>query len=165
MVRTALVLGTALVALGVRPALADGQIKELAKEGYWVAASHAPSANSPADICIAVIPAVGFYILSGKGGAAELRVSNSSWSLPANITGAIKLAVNGNSYSVPFSSTTANSVEALLTPVQFIMIVGDLEASSSMDLTVGSVPTDTVPLDGGKTVLTAFMSCNGSLTQ
>jgi len=163
MARICILLAMIIALLGCPPAMADGGFTQLAKENYWVALSHSSSATAPVDACIAGEPALGdfgFYLLTNAAGGAIIKISNESWSLTPNVTGTIKLAVNGNNYALPITSNTADAINAQLTPIQFIMIVGDLEASTSMTLTVANLPTDTEPLDGSKDVLAAFMKCN-----
>lgn len=138
---------------------ADEQITPLAAEGDWEAAAHSDSITDPADLCVAVNPSSGLGIRIDDTGDIQLRLTNSSWSLPANVTGSLNFSVNNNKYSFDIGDNTATTVDADITQDQLLPLVKDMEAAGSMTLTAGSAASVTVPLDGSNTVLTALLTC------
>lgn len=155
-------LALGLIVLFPSWALADDGLTPLAADGDWLAVSHAQSVEDPPDICLASsISAYGFFLRVDDQGDIDLRLSDESWSLPADVTGDIKLKVNGHSYSYEIQNNTSQMVDAPLTLDQLTTLVADLEAANSLEVVAGSSQPKTIPLDGSKSVLTAFMTCAG----
>ncbi len=163
----AIVLFIILAAIGSHrrhAAISDDRYTQIAKGGFWIALSHLASASGPVDACIAAIPNIGFFVVMNKAGDPEVQVSDRYWSLPPNAAGSVKIAVNGNNYDLPFSGETSNATTASLSPIQFLTLMGDLQGSSSMNISAGSSPAMGMDLTGGGPVLKAFLSCVTSLT-
>ncbi len=143
-------------------ALADDQMTPLAADGDWIALSHAPSVEDPPDICLAAsLPQYGFGLRIDDQGNIDIRYSNDSWSLPANVTGNLKISVNGHKYSYAIQGNTSTTVDAPLTQDQLTSLVTDMEIASSMQVTAGSGAPASIPLDGSKASLTALLTCAG----
>lgn len=142
-------------------AWADEQITPLAEDGDWAAISHSNSMTDPADVCLATALAYGFALRVDNKGDIDIRFTNKSWSLPADVSGKMKVSVNGNVYSYDIQDYDATTVDASLSQDQLTALVSDLEAGSSVQVQAGSAASVTLPLDGSKSVLTAFMTCAG----
>lgn len=156
--RFALSLGTMLCVGGY--ALADTQI--IAAQGDWTAGEHTPDAVSAPDVCVAMSDTQIVVVLRvDNQGDTEVRLSDDSWSLPANASGTIDFTVNGHNYSYPATAMSSTMVDATITQDQLTTLVGDMETASSMQVKAGSAAPTTIPLDGSQVVLTAFMTCAG----
>lgn len=157
----ALALGAA-VCIGSGAYAQDDNEQVIAQQGDWVAGSYSPSPTSPPTVCIGTSdssPSLGFRADDQRN--IDIRMQDSDWSLPANAAGNIKISVNGHSYAYPGSAMSASVIDASITQDQLTALVGDMEIASSMQVTVGSSASTTVPLDGSQVVLTAFMTCAG----
>jgi hypothetical protein len=157
MVRIAFVI-TILIWMSAYQARADEQVEPLAQEGDWVAFEHRPSITDPPDVCIAAAPAYHLALRTDQNDN-ELRYGNSAWSLPAAVTGSIEVAVNGHSYTYAITANSNTDVSATLSDGDLQTLVADTNVAASMTVKEGSSQAATVPLDGSKTAVTAYLTC------
>ena len=141
-------------------ASADEQLTPLVVDGDWAALEHRESMEDPPDICIAAELANHFFIRADSNDI-EIRYSDSSWSLPANVTGTMNLAVNGDSYPLPITDNTNDMVIATISQDQLQKIVADMNKAGSMAVTPGSGSATTISLSGSNQAVTAFLTCAG----
>ena len=139
----------------------SGNMTLLAVSGDWVTMSHSDSAVDAPDVCVSGDENAGVALRADDTGDIELRVSNSAWSLPADVVGKLKFSVNNNSYSFDITGNSSDYVAASITSDQLLKIVADMETADTMRMTAGSAPPETVALDGSAKALTAFLTCAG----
>ncbi len=157
-VRTSLLALAALALSGGSNAVADDGITPIAAEGDWMATEHQDSITDAPDVCMAMeLPAE--FALRADSNDVEFRLVNTSWALPADVSGNMNLAVNGNKYSLAITSNTNNMVAAAVSDEQLLAIAGDMNKSGSMTVTVGNAPPVQVSLSGSNSVMTAFLTC------
>ncbi len=83
----------AFVGLFSVSAAADEQITPLAISGDWMAAAHRESITAAPDVCVAANMQSGFTFRASERDGIEIRVTDKSWSLPANVQGGITVTV------------------------------------------------------------------------
>jgi hypothetical protein len=150
----------AVVCLFHPPALADEQIRPLAISGDWAAAAHAASMTAPPDVCLATNIASGFTVRSDEDGL-QIRVTNRSWSLPANVTGIVEVDVGNFHKTFEIDDNTDNMVNAELPHDDAIALFSAMDNASSMSVTAGSGKPTTISLAGSTKATNAFRTCAG----
>jgi hypothetical protein len=158
--RSALLLGLALIGLVTSPALADEQFVPLAESGDWVAMEHRPSMLDPPDVCLAANTKA-TVLLRDDGTTLEIRSTNQSWSLPNGVKGNLAIAVNNNSYSFDIDYNTDSMVSATVDPNKVSLLLDDMAKAASLKLTIGKDAPISVSLDGSTKALNAFRTCAG----
>ena len=143
--------------LGAR---ADESMTPLAESGDWVALAHREDLSSPPDFCVAM-NAVEHFMLRSDQNDLEVRYSDHSWSLPADVIGDLKLAINGTSYVLPITANTNITVSATVSQDQLEQIVEDMNKATSISVTAGSARAAQISLTGSNPVVTAFLTCAG----
>ncbi|MBU6448950.1 MAG: hypothetical protein KGQ26_04915 [Rhodospirillales bacterium] len=141
-------------------ARADEQFTPLAASGDWAAFVHRDSMADAPDFCGAGDLKDGL-IFRADNTDIEIRYSDDSWSLPANVSGNLALAVNGNNYVLPITANTNTQVMAVISQDQLEEMVADMNKAGSMQLTPGSGNPVTISLDGSNIAITAFLTCAG----
>src|ERR1700733_13328081 len=122
-----------VMALAISPAAhAQEQTTPIAIDGDWAAMSHSVSITAPPDVCVAAAPSAHFGIRIDDSGDIEFRLTNDSWSLPANVTGSLVFAVNGSKYSFDITGNTSEMVAASVTQNQLLPILADMEKANVM---------------------------------
>ncbi len=158
--RSAFLLGLAMVGLTTRPVLADEQIVPIAESGDWVAMEHRPSMMDPPDVCLAANTEA-TVLLRDDGTTLEVRSSNKSWSLPDGVQGNFAIAVNNNSYSFNIDYNTDSMVSATVDADKVSALLDDMAKAASLKLTIGKDAPISVSLDGSTKALNAFRTCAG----
>jgi hypothetical protein len=149
---------TLIFAIGILKAGADEQMVPLAASGDWVAVAHHDSITDPPDVCLAMAPSYNFALRTDENDN-ELRYGNDSWSLPAGVTGSLIVSVNAHTYTYAITANTNTDVSAVLSNGDLQTLVADMNVAASMTVKAGSSPPSTIPLDGSKTVVTAYLTC------
>jgi hypothetical protein len=149
-------LGTLLFI--IRPALADEQLTPIASGGTWLAIQHSDSITDPPDVCLAVDEQTHFAMRYDQNDI-EFRLSNESWTLPANITGTLELDVNGSKYPLPVSFNTSTMISAIVSQDLLLSVIGDMQKTYSMAVIAGHAAPLPINLAGSAPVLNAFLTC------
>ena len=148
------------LALAAREARADETTRMLAQSGAWGAMAHSPSELARPDVCMAMNVSAKFMLRMDTT-TFEIRLSDPSWSLPANALGTIKVQIG--SYNHTFDSESLNST-VVTADVGSLFIVPLLDALGAGDValvTVGKEQPRRVSLNGSAPVLNALRTCGG----
>ncbi|MGH7069145.1 MAG: hypothetical protein ACREFO_03910 [Acetobacteraceae bacterium] len=143
-------------------AIADGQVLPLVASGDWAAVEHLPSFNSTPDMCVARTATSGqVFGLRATETDIEVRFSDQSWSLPADVSGSLVLDVGTIKLSLDISDNTNSMVIAEITVTQLQYVISAMDNAGSMTITPGKAAPITVSLNGSNTATTAFLTCAG----
>ncbi|MGB8277355.1 MAG: hypothetical protein WCF20_05405 [Methylovirgula sp.] len=134
----------------------------LAASGNWFAMAHSASVTSPPDTCLAATAASGRMLaFRASTSDIEVRFSDNSWSLPADVAGTLVVDVGAYHVALDISANTNNVVAAVVTPEQLQSMIAAMGKAKSMTVTAGKAAPATMSLSASKTVTTAFLTCAG----
>jgi len=146
------------------PARADEAVHTLVVSGDWVAKEQQDPAAAMQNVCIAFTAAAdnGFG-LRATADDFELRYSDNSWVLPANVSG--NLVIDIGRYHSVFAVTgnTRNTAIATITPARLHILIAAMERAGSMTVTAGVAAPQRISLRGSNRATTAFLSCAASV--
>ena len=148
-----------LVAL-VQPGFADEQMVPLAISGNWAALEHRDSLTAPPDVCLVINAPEGLAFRASLDGK-EVRVVNSKWSLPSNVTGSIQIKVGSVLKSFDIGSNTDTMVGASVSDEDMIEVFNAMDQSQTLTLTAGKSKPQNVSLSGSSRATNAFRTCAG----
>jgi hypothetical protein len=141
-------------------ARAEEQMVPLAISGDWVAMAHRPDMIARADVCIVFDAKRGVALRSGNG-VVQLRVTNSSWSLPADVQGNITVNVDAWNAIFEIDDNTDTMVNAEIADNLIEPMFAAMDKASNMSITVGKAKPVVVSLSGSTRATNAFRTCAG----
>lgn len=138
--------------------LADEGMVPLAESGDWIAMAHHPSEIAPPDVCIAFDVSAG-VALRADDNDIELRVTNTKWSLPAEVQGQVTVAVGDWKGSFDITDNTSNMVDAPIETPTLLAMLSAMDKAATMAITVGKAAPFQVSLIGSTSATNAFRTC------
>lgn len=147
-----------MVVLSARPSAADDLTTQLAQGGDWFAMAHRPSMVSRTDLCLA------FNMKSGvafryDGENMQMRMVDKSWTLPADVSGALVVSIGDLSETYIITDNDATSVNVELDEEEYSKFFAKMDKASSMNVVVGKAKPVAVSLSGSTRVMNAFKTC------
>ena len=141
-------------------ACADERLVPLASGGEWVAVAHTENMTARPDVCGMANMAKGVVFRSDADGL-EFRVTNSTWSLPPDVDGAVTIAVGAWTTSLDIGSNTDTMVAAAIGSEIEPAMFAAMDKAATMTVTVGKAKPFQVSLNGSTRVSNAFRTCAG----
>jgi len=155
----ALLTGGMLVGV-VSGAVADEGMVPLAQSGDWIAFAHHESMTAPFDVCIAA-NVEGRLAFRSDFHGVQIRVTDQTWSLPANVQGSITITVGTFKHQFDINDNTNTMVNAEVPEDVLYPMFDQMEHSGVMFVTVGKSKPAPVSLTGSTKVTNAFRTCAG----
>ncbi len=132
----------------------------LAQSGNWVAMAHRVSVTAAPDVCI-VFPLEANVAFRADDDGVDFRVTDKSWSLPANTTGSIIVSAGDWKTELAIAENTATTIDAPLSASGALAFFAAMDKSASMTVTVGKAKPFAVSLTGSTRATNAFRTCAG----
>lgn len=153
-----------LIASCAHPVPAAEQTVRLVSSGDWVAAKQTSSPTESPDICSAFTRAAGrMFGLQANIVDTEVRYSDESWSLPANVSGNLILDIGHYHLPLEVATNTNTMVTSAITGEQLRSLIAATDKASWMTVTAGAASPQRVSLRGSNKATAAFLNCADSL--
>lgn len=141
---------------------AEENISKIAGSGDWATYQHSATLISAPDLCWTSYTShksSNKLLFRADIKSIEIRIGDSKWSLPKDISGSIKIDIDNISHNYKVGANNVNYIIVYLSRNEIEGILKEMDTATSMSITVGGSKPQLIVLAGSAKATNAFRTC------